>query len=70
MGFLRNTISDEEHKERTMKLLNQGNINSREELSELYVLYNDRMTPRKSDKSCGACRAYVWNRLKQYYGII
>jgi hypothetical protein len=67
MGFERNTISDEEHRERSLKILaNYGNDLSSQ--NELFFLYNDRLEPRHQDGSCGTCRAYVWNRLKQLYG--
>jgi len=69
MGHKRNTISGEEHKKRSMVLINNGAINNRTELDELYFLYNDVMLPREQDKSCGSCRAKVWRRLKAYYGI-
>jgi hypothetical protein len=69
MGFTRNTITPNEHKERSLKLLSQANINSRDELNELFFLYNDVLTPRKQDKNCGSCRNYVWNALKRYYGV-
>lgn len=69
MGFTRNTITPNEHKERSLKLLAQSNINNRDELTELFFLYNDILTPRKQDKNCAACRNYVWNALKRYYGV-
>jgi hypothetical protein len=28
-----------------------------------------KVTPRKQDKNCAACRNYVWNALKRYYGV-
>ena len=68
MWHKRNTISVEEHKQRSLKLLDQGNTQSQQELTELYFLYNDVMEPRKQSKNCGSCRSYVWNRLKSYYG--
>jgi hypothetical protein len=66
MGFKRNTISESEHKERSLTLLKNG-VNNRQDLDELYFLYNDILTPRKQDKSCGSCRNYVWTRLKEHY---
>lgn len=68
MGFVRNTISDKEHRERSMNLINNG-VNSMTDLHELYFLYNDRLLPRKSDKACGSCKAYVWKALKNYYNV-
>jgi hypothetical protein len=68
MGFQRNTISEFEHKERSLKLLAKRPEN-REDINELFFLYNDILLPRKQDKNCATCRAYVWNRLKQYYGL-
>lgn len=68
MGFQRNTISAEEHKERSLKLLENG-INNKQDLNELFFLYNDVMTPRKTDSFCGRCRNEVLRRLKLYYGI-
>jgi hypothetical protein len=67
MGFKRNTISDEEHERRSLHLIsNYGNDQTSKD--ELFFLYNDRLEPRHQDSSCGTCRAYVWNRLKQMYG--
>ena len=68
MGHKYNTITPAEHKERSMKLINQGAPQSWAEILEVYFLYNDVMEPRKQPSNCGTCKAYVWNRLKQYYG--
>jgi len=71
MGFTRNTINDTEHKDRSLVVLgkiNSGNYN-RVDTTELFFLYNDRLTPRKQDINCAACRNYVWNALKRYYGV-
>jgi len=69
MGHKRNTIPAYEHRTRSMVLLNQGNIENHQQLNELFFLYNDIMEPRKQEKNCAPCRAYVWKRLKGYYGV-
>lgn len=67
MAFQMNTISDEEHKKRSLSIIEKG-VNSKQDLEELYFLYNDRIRPRKTGK-CSRCRVQVWNGLKRYYGI-
>lgn len=62
-------MTDEEHKTRSLELIaklerheyNQQNID------ELFLLYNERLTPREMGRSCAGCRARVFRRLKQYY---
>ena len=66
MGHKRNTISDSEHKQRSLKLI-EAKPQNWNDIIELFFLYNDRMEPRKPVSNCGACKAYVWDRLKQYY---
>lgn len=68
MGFQRNTISDEEHKTRSLALIEKG-IKSRGDMLEMFFLYNDRMLPREQGYGCGTCRAKVWKKLKAYYGL-
>ena len=68
MGFQRNTIDDTEHKERSLALIEKG-IKSRGDMLEMFFLYNDRLTPRENGMGCGTCRAKVWKRLKQMYGL-
>ena len=67
MGFQRNTISDEEHKRRSLELLAKGQPQSNVDIYELYFLYNDRIEPRKQVAFCGPCNKHVWNSLNDYY---
>ena len=67
MGHKRNTISDEEHKERSLRIIRNYN-GTKADCEEMYFLYNDRMEPREQYSNCGKCRARVFNRLKQFYG--
>jgi len=61
-----NTISDEEHKERSFKLFEKTH-KTKQDIDELYFLHNDRIRPRKKGR-CSKCMSMVWNNLKRYYG--
>ena len=37
------------------------------DLTEMYVLYNDRVSPHRSKTGCGACNGETWKRLKRFY---
>lgn len=67
MGFQRNTINEQEHKDRFLKLVDKG-VHNKEDLTELFFLYNDILTPRKEDMWCGRCQSEVWQALKRHYG--
>ena len=68
-GFKQNTISDEEHRTRSLELIKrlEAHEYTQHNIKELFFLYNDRMTPRENGSGCGSCRNRVFNRLKQYY---
>lgn len=37
------------------------------QVTEMFLLYNDKILPRESGRSCGACRGRVYRRLKMHY---
>ncbi len=37
------------------------------EVTEMFNLYNDKMLPRESGRSCPSCRLRVYRRLKNFY---
>ena len=40
------------------------------QVTEMFLLHNDRLIPRETGRSCGACRGRVYKRLKQHYETI
>jgi len=40
---------------------------TKHDVKEMFFLYNDRLTPRKTKMSCGKCVGYVKMRMLQYY---
>ena len=70
MGHLRNTISDEEFNFRLSNIMPifERREHNKEHIKEMFFLYNDRLTPRKTIMTCGKCVRYVYERLKQVYG--
>lgn len=66
MGFQRNTIPKDEHKERSLKIIENG-VKTRQDAEELFLLYNDILLPRETGIGCGGCRKRVYERLKAYY---
>ena len=69
MGHVRNTIPNPEYYLRLSKIIPifEVRTDTKEDLKELYFLYNDRLTPRKTDLHCGKCVRYVINRMFIYY---
>jgi hypothetical protein len=71
MGLQRNTIPNEEYIRRMdelmPKLIQKRKCDTREEMKELFFLYNDRLTPRENKPECGGCRARVFKRMEAYY---
>lgn len=69
MGHIRNTIPDQEYKERLSKLIPifESRSDTKQDRIELFFLYNDRLTPRKTDRNCGKCVRYVIDRMLQYH---
>ncbi len=45
----------------------EAGIHGKEEVKEAFILYNDKLTPRKTDMNCGKCVRYVIERLKLIY---
>lgn len=72
MGFQRNTIPDEEYKQRLSNLMPRlsTRTHSKEDIIEMFFLYNDRLTPRETGINCGGCRNRVFKRIQQYYNEI
>ena len=33
----------------------------------MFILYNDRLKPRETGRSCGSCRLRVYRRVKSEY---
>lgn len=68
------SIPEEEYKSRVRKLMKdlipRGRTNSSAETDELFLLYNDRMTPEENGKHCSKCRTKVFQRMKAYYETI
>lgn len=73
MGFERNTLTDEQYKQRLNalmpELIKTHNPN-KEQAKELFFLYNDRLTPRETKIDCGGCRSRVFKRMLTYYNEI
>lgn len=71
MGHERNTIPNDQYIERLNalmpKLLQQRKGDNKEEIKELFFLYNDRLTPRETKTECGGCRSRVFKRMEAYY---
>ena len=68
MGFQRFTISEEEHKERSLKVISTPtNERNKDWANELFFLHNDRLTPRETGIGCGSCRKRVFDRLIKLY---
>lgn len=69
MGHQRNTIPDTEYLERLKPLIPifEVRADTKENRVELFFLYNDRLTPRKTNMSCGKCQRYVIDRMIQYF---
>lgn len=40
---------------------------SMEDVNEMFNLYNDRLLPKETGRSCSSCRLRVYNRLLAYY---
>lgn len=63
-------MSEKEYKERITTLMGSlveyTNV-SRAKIDELFLLYNERLTPRENGKFCGSCVHRVYKRLKKYY---
>lgn len=38
-----------------------------EQVTEMFILYNDRLKPRETGRSCGSCRLRVYRRVKSEY---
>ena len=38
-----------------------------EQTTEMFLLYNDRLKPRETGRSCGSCRLRVYRRVKSEY---
>lgn len=68
MGHQYNTIPSEEYLTRLNAVLPifERGIQGKAEVTELFFLYNDRLTPRKQDKHCGKCVRYIINRMTEY----
>lgn len=70
MGHLRNTIQHAEYIQRMdslMPRLIEKGAESRADVTELFFLYNDRLTPRENKPECAGCRKRVFERMKRYY---
>jgi hypothetical protein len=69
MGHLRNTLNNEEYLNRLSKIMPilEARTHGKEEMRELFFLYNDRLTPRETKTSCGACNKRVYNRMVRYF---
>lgn len=68
---LKNTIPDTEHKQRSLDIIKriEGGEQTRETMTELFFLYNDRLMPRETSMSCAGCRKRVFAKLKKFYDI-
>lgn len=69
MGHSYNTISNKEYLKRikiVMPIFEEGK-QTKHDVKEMFFLYNDRLTPRKTKMSCGKCVGYVKMRMLQYY---
>jgi hypothetical protein len=48
-------------------LIQTGRAQSKQQLEELYFLYNDRLLPRETKSTCGSCVSRVFKRMVNYY---
>ena len=70
MGHNRNTIPHNEYMDRMnalMPILIEKGSRNKQDVTELFFLYNDRLTPRENKPECGGCRKRVFERMKRYY---
>lgn len=51
------------------KLLPKGRA-EKNEIDELFFLYNLKMKPTETGKSCAGCRQRVYKRMQEYYHTI
>lgn len=63
-------MEDGEYKQRLKvlmdKLIPKGSADN-SETTELFLLYNLRLKPRETGRSCPACRSRVFKRMVEYY---
>ena len=68
MGFRQNTLTNEEYLIRLKALIPilETGHQTKDHITEMFFLYNDRLSPRSTKSGCGRCRARVHDRLKTY----
>lgn len=66
-------IPQDEYDRRVVKLIDSllsKGVSTNPETDELFELYNDRMIPTETDKSCSGCRARVFKAMTKYFATI
>lgn len=65
-----NSINEKEYLERLEQFFSivheNGQINTFQ-VTEMFLLHNDKLMPRETGRSCNACRIRVFKRLKSHY---